>query len=121
MPDNGPWICDVLPDFLAEHHEYLDPEVRSIRLIQDPKDVWLEVTFTGNREPKCENLDYIQDHDGPWFRTDRTPLGNANRLLALDRVGLIHACPATFSGEAIDRIQDEYEAWQARRAQPQRW
>ena len=121
MPNDGPWICDVMPDLMVQHHEYLDPSVRGIRLIQEEKDVWLDVTYGDGRESKRENLDYIQDHDGPWFRTDRTPLGNANRLIELDRMGLLHACPAMFSGDAVNRIQEEYEAWQACRTRPTRW
>lgn len=85
--------CDLLAELVARFGDAIRDDVTRVRLLQDDRAVWLEMTTDdgrGGEKVTRDNLDFICDGDDEMFRATRSPLSNTALLLACDLITMFH-------------------------------
>lgn len=107
---------DVTQRLREKYPEYLRPDIVSVRIVQIPGRVWLEITseteiagYLVNQIIQCTDLAFIVDTDEAFFKSEDDVSFNANKLVNDYDVYSIIMTTDLFHDEACQKIAGVHE------------
>lgn len=103
---------DILPELQRHYTQWLRPEIRSVRIVQRQRNVFLEIlesTYPGSDEKITRtDLSFIESQNAPMFSLDLSAEQNAKLFVeTLDPYSIIN-CTDLFTPEGCEDVAKKY-------------